>query len=274
MAEKYVNSWLDDPKFIENMFFDDKYYLQEYCRYMSQFLRRLPIPVSSTWDHKIKSMDLYVGSKKKSFRISSDIPIYEAGILIDTWAQQFYPKYTISIEKERPLTETEITIGIRDGLFSLDDAFNQIKKAVYKESGVITRIHLVQDEFKLTVNDESTIRFSKILLSKFLQTLKSLRDEPRVMRDFIMENSSVIKVLSPGSSPVEITHKGNRMKNFFIIHKDYLNLNGVSPFIVQGQEDSLIYKSGKFLIRFETLFHRDSCLELLKQESNKLVITD
>lgn len=274
MAEKYVNSWLEDPKFIENMFFEDKYYLQEYCRYMSQFLRRLPIPVSSTWNYKTKSMDLYVGSQKKSFRISSDIPIYEAGILIDTWAQQFYPQYTVSIEKERPLTEEEITIGVRDGLFSLDDAFNQVKKVKHEEFGIITRIHLVQDEFKLTINGESTIRFSKILLSEFLRTLKSLRDEPRAMRDFIMENSSVIKTLSPNSNPVEISHKGNRMKNFFIVHKDYLREHGVSPFDIQGHEDSLIYKSGKFLIRFESPFHRDSCLELLNQESNKLIITD
>lgn len=285
MTEKFIgkNGWLEDPEFISNMRFDEKDYLDELLPFVAGFLRRVPVHVVSSWDWKNKSMSLAIGKKHKSFRISHKLPVYEFSLMLDEWMKPLYPQYKVEKKVNRPLNESEIEKGIREGEFTLDESFNRTVDDIETEEGIITRIHLVHDEFQLVVNGKAEIRISGTINSpmslrgkrggppQFLDIIETLKDDDEI-HAFIYENSKLIKRLE-SQAIVQINYVGDMMRNWFVLNQTYLIENPLTQFDVAGVGgyDKNVYRAGKFLIKFDSEYHYMDCMSILKSDKPELI---
>lgn len=263
------NSWMENPDFIENMHFKDKYYLRNLLNVLSSFIKKCPLPIVTYWHYKTPSISIQFRDKENFFKISTNIAIQDWIQLVDRSLREYYPQYNIVTSEDRPLNNEEIELGIRKGKFGLDEAFNMFSSHKVKEDGIIDQIYLPSDEFRFTKNSLSEIRMSGNVqtmksLSLFLREIRSIHDHEHV-RAYINENSRLVKHISDRTENILIDYKGDKLINFFIINKNYI----LSTKVIY--EDSLIHIYGKFTIVFESDSHYNDCMSILKRNNAKLV---
>lgn len=262
------NWWLEDSDFLKKSNFHDLYYLETVCRYISNMIKNIPIPVLTTYDPKSKGIYFSVGKIKKGFPLQVDISYYDYVTLVKRWLSQFFPSYEIEYEKEEEYSDDEIWKIVKEEKIKLNDALMLRKKIKVKEKGVIEKETRSQDEFILNVNGNRQIRITgtaylPMSLSTFMSELKSITDS-KEKRNFILDNSTFVKHLDDNKQELNIAYSGKQLLNFFKINfEDLMNeeLIEIEPFI---------YKWGKFKIKFESLSLKNDCLEFYNKEMNRI----
>lgn len=258
------NEWLEKKDFIERVDFHDLYYFRSLAKHLSSYLKIIPIPVLTTWDPVHKRIYCSVGQDKKFFKVDIDISYWDYITMINRWVQQFFPKYEVEIEKEEALTEDEIINRMEeDPSVLLNDLLLEKKVSTKIEKGIITKIHLTNDEFNLNINGMEYIRISgninnPMSLSIFLKLFRELKEDTE-KRNFIFMNSEELKVISSEKKDIEIDYKGSMMLNFISIQ--YLDLKEFD-FI---QNNNGTYKWGRYIIKFDTYNNELDCINYLKR---------
>jgi hypothetical protein len=261
LASLRPNEWLDKKEFMQYITYEDKYYLQILFRHLYSFLKCTPIPVFSSWRDEDHRIYFAIGADKKSFEIDNDISWHDFLYIVENWVKKYYPTYEVESEMEDTLTDDEIWAKVKDEGLKLDDAL-LIKRKVNKvEKGVITKIHLTDDEFVFRVNDIDYVRLSGTIdnpmsLSSFLKKVRFI-DDSKKKKEFIMLNSVELKMIQPSKDLFTIDYSGQKMKNFFIIR--YNELKKIP--LVKLLDKS--YQWCKFKIVFESYSMEEDCIKYL-----------
>lgn len=267
MADKIkrkINWWLEDSEFLSKSNFHDLYYMETVCKYVSNMIKNIPIPVLTSYDTKNKSIYFSVGKNKKGFKLDIDIAYYDYITLTKRWLSRFFPTYEIEIESEIGLSEEEIAILIKDKKEKKEKIdYNDIlllrKKVSTKEKGTIEKITMMKDEFILNVDGKRQIRISGVTykpksLSMFMDELKVIATDIE-KREFIFNNSSFIKNLDEGNNKeLSVNYQGKQMLSFFQINYEDLKNEHLQMI------DNFNYKWGKFKIKFESLSLKNDCI--------------
>jgi len=261
-----LNDWLTDIEFIQNSSFSDKYYFEALGKYLTHYLKIIPVPVVTIWMDNEKRIKFSIGDNVKEFKIDSDISYLDYIVLVDRWLSDFFPQYNITLEINRKLTEDEI-IELREEAiknnkkFDLNDALNQTKPHQFIEKGIITRIYMTNDEFTFVENDKTFIKMSTIPLSIFLKKLRNIEnDEDK--KNFILQNSVELRTFTEDNNPTIISYSGKKMINFFLIN--YIDLKD-KP-LKSIKENKGTYRWGRFLIKFDNYTLEKECLEIYNKK--------
>lgn len=263
------NKWLEDSTFLENIEFEDKYYLETLFFKISSFIKNAPIPIVSTFDPLHKSIYIIVGEYSTYFPVDINIAYFDMITLIRRWVTQFYPHYEITVSESIPYTDQEIVdylVGEKG--MNLNDALLETKEVSHKEIGVLEKVYIKKDEFVLNVNGEKEIRTpykpGEIYpLSKFMKDLRELTTkeipDSDLIASFINDNSK--KIFSKGEDvEIIVSYSGKQMINFFDINyvdlKDY-ELKEISEFKLKWKN---------FIIHFNSKILKNDCLALYNKK--------
>ena len=257
------NEWLENESFMSKIDFHNKYYIESLGKVLASYIKTVPIPVLTTWDPVNKRIYFHVGQEKRFFEVDENINYCDYTYLVHKWLYQFFPRFEVEEEKEVELSEEEIFEKVKEGM-NLNDALLLRKKAIVKDIGVITKIHITNDEFVLNRNGFETIRISGSLenplpLSSFLKQFRSLTDN-KEKRDFILKNSKEIKELPEEKKQIIIDYPSQMMKNFFTIRYDDLKKMNITKIYDN------VYEMGRFKLVFESSDLARDCFRYLKQK--------
>ena len=257
------NEWLENESFMSKIDFHNKYYIESLGKVLASYIKTVPIPVLTTWDPVNKRIYFHVGQEKRFFEVDENINYWDYTYLVHKWLYQFFPRFEVEEEKEVELSEEEIFEKVKEGM-NLNDALLLRKKAIVKDVGVITKIHITNDEFVLNRNGFETIRISGSLenplpLSSFLKQFRSLTDN-KEKRDFILKNSKEIKELPEEKKQIIIDYPSQMMKNFFTIRYDDLKKMNITKIYDN------VYEMGRFKLVFESSDLARDCFRYLKQK--------
>ncbi len=256
------NMWLEDEQFLANIGFHDIYYLTSLGRYISNFIKNVPVPPITWLDKKNMRIYFMVGSNQYWFKIDTNIAYYDFLELIKQWLVQFYPQYDVIVENTRKLTEEEIIARkeyaeIKGIPFDLNDALEEEISFSYNEHGIIIKIFMKEDNFIINVNGKKYLRKSGseknlMPLSTFLPKLRSIEDDDE-KRDFIFTNSKLEKELDAFNKFIIIDYSGIRMLNFFKINFDRLKHGEFKKI------DDYNYVNNNYKIHFENKILKEDC---------------
>jgi len=257
------NEWLENESFMSKIDFHNKYYIESLGKVLASYIKTVPIPVLTTWDPVNKRIYFHVGQEKRFFEVDENINYWDYTYLVHKWLYQFFPRFEVEEEQEVELSEEEIFEKVKEGM-NLNDALLLRKKAIVKDVGVITKIHITNDEFVLNRNGFETIRISGSLenplpLSSFLKQFRSLTDN-KEKRDFILKNSKEIKELPEEKKQIIIDYPSQMMKNFFTIRYDDLKKMNITKIYDN------VYEMGRFKLVFESSDLARDCFRYLKQK--------
>jgi hypothetical protein len=268
--KRKINWWLEDTEFISKSDFHDLYYMETLCKYISNMVKNIPIPVLVSYDKKNKAIYFSIGKIKKGFDININVSYYDFITIVKRWLKQFFPSY--EVEKEIELTEDEIAILIKRRKEKGEKVdYNEIllQRKKVKEKGIIEKIIMIEDTFTLYKdNGERELRMSGSIefpmsLSTFLDKLKKISNQ-RKRYNFIVENSNVLKTLHKSKQEISINYQGEQLFNFFEI-----NFEDLKEYELQKIDD-FHYKWGNFRIKFESISLRNDCLNFYNKEKEKV----
>lgn len=250
---KKNNAWLKDPLFFENLEFHDKVYLREFFDILYSFVFKLPIPVLTTWDPIQKRVFISLGGNTiTSIYIKTDTAFYDYLVIIEKYLSKLYPSYTVETLVESTYSVDEIVeIMKRDGA-TFDEVFGKKKLTSLTETGVIDRVYF-NDNFRITVNDQTQLRLAEVPISYFLKALRNIKNQ-KERKDYIFETSRFLKELELAS--VNIDYNDDKLINFIIINKSEIK---TTPY---RSGSSIVW--GKFLIKLpENTIVKEKALTLL-----------
>jgi hypothetical protein len=269
VEEKKVvrNGWLTDPTFISKVQYTDKEYLTQLFEQVYKYLTRCPIAVVSSWDHTHKSIYFHVGDNKMAFPVNTDIAYFDYVTQIDMWLEQFFPSYECEVVQSRPYTQQEIAELVAEGTMTIEEAFKAQKEDRRTEKGIITRIHVKDDTFKINIDGEDSIRHCDIPATIFIKTLRSNRHMPsNEIRAYIMSNSRFISKVGVGKL-IEVDRDWDKMINFFKIQSKRLYKYPLEPLDDGSGLPWYTWYRYKILLQSDSL--RKMCVSIY--EKNKLI---
>jgi len=262
-----INSWLEDPEFLKNAEYPDKYYLESLCYHISSYLKNTPIPILTTLDNKYNRVFFCVGQDiKKSFHIDNQVNPYDFVTKVKEYMKQYYPKYSVIEEIEVELTEDEIIARVKNEGMDLNDAINFRVKTDYLEHGIIEKVFFVKDEFIINVNDTKSIRMAgtskrPMSVSSFLKELKLIEDD-KERKNYIFGNSTFIKNVEKERNRIDVAYDGKMMVSFWKINKKFIKEEPVKV-------DEFNYTWGKFNVKFNSALLKLDCMELFKKDETE-----
>ena len=271
--KRKTNWWLENVEFINNSEFHDIYYMETLCKYISNMIKNIPIPVLVSYDKKNKAIYFSIGKLKKGFPININISYYDYITIVKRWLRQFFPSYEIEKVLARELSEDELSIEIinrkrKNEKIDYNELLLLRKKEKIKEIGIIEKITLLKDEFILNRNNKfKELRLSgsvefPMSLSTFLNKLKNIENQNK-RYNFIFNNSSILKELHQSIQEININYSGIQLLNFFKINFDDLKQYSLEKL------DDFNYKWNNFKIKFESVSLRNDCLNYYYNKGGK-----
>lgn len=254
------NFWLEDSEFIKNSKFPDKYYFETLCYHISSMLKNEPIPILATYDSKHNAVYLSIGNEKRGWDIDVNTAYYDMITLMKQWTSTFYPSYEIEYEDKVELTEDEIREIIKTKKMTLMEAFDERKIVIKKEIGVIEKVFFPEDQFLINVNGKREFRIagsglnSFLKVKMFMEKLRSTTDHNE-KRIYIFDNSRFVKEAHDSTKEILINYSGKQMLKFFEINFPVLTDKELLP-----TDDKLVYKWGRYSIKFESPILMTDCL--------------
>lgn len=192
MTKSKINSWMIDIERIDKYSpsFENKEYLYNLLKHVYGFIIHCPSPLLATYDSKNNKLFINIGSEENtfSFSITNNEDLEEFAKKIEVVIFPFYPSYFITYPEERRITVDEIAILMEKNKISFDDAYNHTIREDKEEKGVITKIFIKEDKFKIYINEDPHLRMSSIPLSVFLRDLRRIGDDYE-RKAFIFNNS-------------------------------------------------------------------------------------
>lgn len=257
--KKKVNQWLLDEAFLEKTGFHDMFYLQNLCGVLAKYVEKCPVPVISTWDFKNDKIYFILGQTNKyGLKVDVNVSYYDFVTLVHNWLYRFFPAYECEYKAERPLTPEEIIKEIDAGNFSVDDALDVNKIVDVKEQGVIEKIYITKDEFKININGDLFLRLTTIPISEFLKTIRKI-ENPNEKRSYIFSYSTgVFKIPSDSTDEIIINYPDKMLYNFFKIN--VINLFEEPITLIKKNT----YKWGRFKIEFKNESLKNECMAIVE----------
>lgn len=252
------NDWLVDETYIaERVKFEDMEYFHTLTDFIHKQLRIWPIPVITTWDPKGHKIWFTVGiSNKWEFKVDVNFSTHDFMRLVEQSLRKLFPQFKITETSERNPTAEEVERLLTQGrVDSVDDAFNYKVKESKVDVGMIERVYLLDDQFRLNRNGKRAMYISTQPLSQFLRTFRTLRRDDE-KRAFIIAMSKFISEVK--DRDVEIKYEGEMLINFFKINR--IDLGGVELKIGQ---DPLKGFWKNYIIHFPSEEVRKQCLLLI-----------
>ena len=269
MKTYYTNHWLEDESQIKNMDFPDMYYFESLCFKISAFLKNAPVPITCKYINERGSFLFRLGIEEKYIKANVDISYFDFITLIKCWASKFYPTYSARTIKKIPCTACEMRDFVTKGMF-MKDALEQTKDATVFETGIIQKVFITEDTFLLLLDECREIRISGSIknplpISQFMKNLRKIvlvrNPSQDDIRNYIMDNSHVLKSFSLQKKPLNIQYSGKQMYNFFVINYALIEDKLIKI-------DNFNYTWGKFKLKFESISLRDDCIRYYEGREN------
>jgi hypothetical protein len=278
-----ANKWLENTEFIEKIKFKDSYYLETLLFKIAAFIKNAPVPIISSWDNDHKSIYLSIGDNKQFFQLDTNIAYYDMITLMKRWCSQFYPQYTIEVEKQVEYTDEEIVNDLvgKQGM-NLNDAILARKTIKYIERGIIEKVFFGdnenRDRFILNINGDRQVRLAGNIsngiimpIGEFMEGIRKFSKEKEKytqqdVKDYIEQNSKYISDLK-NKGEVLITYKGMQMLNFIKI-----NFVDLYPDYELEQQEDFVYTWGKFKLIFDSKSLIRDCLESYNKSIAKIYL--
>jgi hypothetical protein len=278
-----ANKWLENTEFIEKIKFKDSYYLETLLFKIAAFIKNAPVPIISSWDNDHKSIYLSIGDNKQFFQLDTNIAYYDMITLMKRWCSQFYPQYTIEVEKQVEYTDEEIVNDLvgKQGM-NLNDAILARKTIKYIERGIIEKVFFGdnenRDRFILNINGDRQVRLAGNIsngiimpIGEFMEGIRKFSKEKEKytqqdVKDYIEQNSKYISDLK-NKGEVLITYKGMQMLNFIKI-----NFVDLYPDYELEQQEDFVYTWGRFKLIFDSKSLIRDCLESYNKSIAKIYL--
>lgn len=278
-----ANKWLENTEFIEKIKFKDSYYLETLLFKIAAFIKNAPVPIISSWDNDHKSIYLSIGDNKQFFQLDTNIAYYDMITLMKRWCSQFYPQYTIEVEKQVEYTDEEIVNDLvgKQGM-NLNDAILARKTIKYIERGIIEKVFFGdnenRDRFIFNINGVRQVRLAGNIsngvimpIGEFMEGIRKFSKEKEKytqqdVKDYIEQNSKYISDLK-NKGEVLITYKGMQMLNFIKI-----NFVDLYPDYELEQQEDFVYTWGRFKLIFDSKSLIRDCFDLYNKQIAKMYL--
>lgn len=266
------NKWLTDEKLIESFKSKDTYYLKNLAAAVNSFLKKSPVAVVTTYDQKHESIYFSIGSNKKYLRVDNEMAIKDVITVVDRMLKPFYPSYDIEVEKVENYTNSEIAEMIAAGEVDANAAFTATKTVSYSEKGLISRVYIPSDEFKLELffknmyQIRTTVGFMP--LSDFMSEIRNGCKTEKQVYDFILKNSKVIKEVNlKEKERISIRYPSEKMiMNFFKVNKYDMYEYDLQP----SYKEKNIYEWGHYDVLIDSLYLYNQCKTIIDDYKNYL----
>lgn len=266
------NQWLSDKEQVAKEFplVKDSYYLQELCAHIAAYLRRCPTKVLCLPNGKASKLIFRVKTEAASFDIDPDIAYHDFICKIEQeWLVRFFPQYSIQEEKLEPCTDQEMAVLLEEHAVDELLATQELgyKRTPVRKYGIITKIALMDDRFKLETNEGVFWRLSTIPLSHLLDTLRTLTD-PYEKKAFIEAKSTLMnKVGNVTNKTYVLSHTPKQLLNFFKIRRHQL-----AHCPLKYNSETNHYEWGSFRFRFDSPQLEAECRQLLEPTTQPSII--
>lgn len=272
------NWWLTDKDFLNSLKYEDKDYLSKLFEdFRKSFLHICPTPVVVKYLTNSNSIEFWIGNNNLgSLPIDNTISTLDFCVLAKEKCYRFYPSYDSEFEVETELKRSPqeiVSMMEKNPTLELESLMYYREKRLVKEHGVIEKVYIKDDQFRIIINNVPQIRHCKIPLSKFLESLRELMakniDTPErglIIKNFIDTHSSVLHEVHFYTDKKKLDIHARQYKNFFRINFPYLKGHELI-----FNEATNTYEWERYIIDFPTKKLEEDCLKIynqLKEESN------
>lgn len=252
------NDWLVDETYIaERVKFENMEYFRTLTDFIHKQLRIWPVPVITSWDPKGGKIWFTVGMNNKwEFKVDVNYSTHDFMRLVEQSLRKLFPQFRVTDKTTRAPNAQEVErLLTSNKVASADDAFNYKIIDTQVDEGMIERVYLLDDQFRLIRNGKRGMYISTTPLSQFLRTFRTIkRDDEK--RAFISAMSKFISEVK--DRDVEIKYEGEMLINFFKVNR--VDLQGIEMKIGQ---DPLKGFWKNFIIHFPNEEVRDKCQLLI-----------
>lgn len=276
------NNLLTDKLYLQSLGYKDIHYLESLCQSIWEFIKNTPIFIFSNVykdQQGVVKIKLSVGDKSKVYRIDNSIHIYDFIYILQKFLKPLYPQFEFEEEVDYDLDVEEMLQTVANTGISLKEAVFLKKKILLNQKGIILKIFLSKDEFLLDYNGIKSIRttvFSNnfagvLLVSQFIKNVRNLyynKASGKEIRDYIINNSKEIRILSKNENDIIVDYPLNMMKNFFRLH--FLDL-------LDSQLEKithLYYKWGRYCIMFSDEKIENECISYYRNRKKKEIFNN
>jgi len=272
------NNLLTDKLYLQSLGFKDTYYLESLCQSLWEFIKNTPVFVfSNVYKDKqdgVIKIKLSVGENNVIYNIENDIHVFDFIYRFQkNFLTAYYPQFKFEEEIDSELDVDDMLRIVANNDVSLNDAVFLKKKIKVEQSGIILKVFLVRDEFLLEHNGVKSIRttaFSDNIktvlpVNTFIKNARNIyynTKDGKDVRDYIMDNSKELRILSKTESDIVVDYPGNMMKSFFRIH--FPDLQNYSL----DKITHLYYQWGKYCIMFPDEIVENDCIAYYRKRKN------
>lgn len=271
------NSWLTDRDFFNSIKYEDKEYLSKLFEDLRKsFLYICPTPVVTKYNTSLNSIEFWIGHNNLgSIPVDNTFSTLDFCVLAKEKCYKYYPQYTATykIETQVKRSPQEIVKMMEDDpKLELESLMYVTEEVQVVEHGVIEKVYIKDDQFRIIIDNVPQIRHCKIPLSKFLENLRELTvansdnsNKDLVIKEFIDLNSSILHEVHFYTDKKKLDIHARQYKNFFKINFLYLK-----QYELTFNQDTNTYEWERYIIDFPTKKLEEDCIKIynqLKEES-------
>lgn len=260
------NAWLTDPVAIQAKLphCTDVHYAVELCSVLSAYLYRCPVRVRVVAQDKSSQLLFKVKQNEASFNIDPEIAPHDFIFSVEKeWLASFFPSYKVVIQDTASCSEQEMTALLES--HSVDELLEKqqlgYKTVTIEKRGVITKIALLDDRFKIVTQDGTYWRIAKFPLSQFMDQLRSIVDEWEKMT-FIEQHSKLLNAVRKNSHRTyNLNHTPAQLLSFLLIRKESLQKE---PFV--ALPGPRWFQWGPFVFQFVSQTHMEQGRQIIGEQ--------
>lgn len=205
----------------------------EYREHLNQLIRKFlkvcPVPIVAEPDAKNNSITFFLGKTiAYSMKLDMDIASSDQIALLDNYFRPWFPTYSVVTgnQIQIPYNPSEILTMIQQEGIPVDRAMEMKKTVLSTEWGMIERIFIKKDEFKLLISENEAPPRAKycvtvIPISQFLKKIRLLREDDEALYRFIKSNSKIFHEAEINTVR-EVNYRGKMLINSIKIQKSII----------------------------------------------------
>ena len=264
------NSWLSDPEFIKQIKYEDKEYLSSlFDIFKKSFIFICPVKITAEYDLTRNRIAILTRTGIAGYLdVDRTVNPYDFCVLAKNLVYSQYPsyhvKYTQEIQTPRDPAEI-IEVMEKDSGAKLEEIMHKSIPQVVEEAGVIEKVYMKDDQFRIVVNGVPQIRHCKMPVSYFLSDLRHLskKTSPDIdikKKEFIDSNSRILHEVHFYTEKKELNIPAYQYKNFFRI-----NFPSLCKHDLIFNTATNKYEWERYIIDFPTVKLKEECIQLLNE---------
>lgn len=257
-----VNSWLMDEELLKATPGVEQGDMESFIntsKYLYKFFITCPSPLFISWDRLNKAYYISVGNKYSIIPFNPKITVYDFQELVDRWVRRHYPSYTVYVDEKEEYSSEEIAELIQKG-GDPDKLFNSYKMVKKKETCVIEKLLIKDDQIHVKINDITKILIARPdkPISVFISSFRKIENDEEKKQ--FMENFTKSIMQLNYLKTIEINYEKEYLTNFFKIR---VFSNHKEKFL--KTEEKNVYRWGRFLIRFTDIANINEAKNIIKE---------